>query len=361
MQTNFHFLQKEFSDIYKEIVEAEKHTFTAPRYAALLCRSTLEKAFFWLYQNDEDLELPYDTKLGALLHNDSFKAILKPSMLMELDIVRLYGNNAAHGKNIKALEALQALKNSFRFLSWLSKYYSQENPEIADFDERHIPYGDVADKTKKELQALTEKFDKEREQANKLAKKQAVLAEENEKLKQQLEPIEASCCNSAAIYNYPELHFDYVRPGIMLYGSSPFADISAKTLGLQPVMRFKSRVMAIQELSANESVGYGSTYITTRPTRLGIVAVGYGDGYPRALTAGAFVSINGQAAPVLGRVSMDLMAVDLTDLAETIQIGQLVELWGNYPEVDQLAQYNQTIGYELLCRLSARPERRIID
>jgi type I restriction enzyme R subunit len=187
MQTNFHFLQKEFSDIYKEIVEAEKHTFTAPRYAALLCRSTLEKAIFWLYQNDEDLELPYDTKLGALLHNDSFKAILKPSMLMELDIVRLYGNNAAHGKNIKALEALQALKNSFRFLSWLSKYYSQENPEIDDFDERQIPYGDVADKTKKELQALTEQFDKEREQANKLAKKQAVLAEENEKLKQQLE------------------------------------------------------------------------------------------------------------------------------------------------------------------------------
>ena len=187
MQTNFHFLQKEFSDIYKEIVEAEKHTFTAPRYAALLCRSMLEKAIFWLYQNDEDLELPYDTKLGALLHNDSFKAILKPSMLMELDIVRLYGNNAAHGKNIKALEALQALKNSFRFLSWLSKYYSQENPEIADFDERFIPYGDVADKTKKELQTITEQFDKEREQANKLAKKQALLAEENEKLKEQLE------------------------------------------------------------------------------------------------------------------------------------------------------------------------------
>ncbi|WP_374362554.1 DEAD/DEAH box helicase family protein [Cloacibacterium sp.] len=187
MHTNFHFLQKEFSDIYNEIVEAEKHTFTAPRYAALLCRSTLEKAIFWLYQNDEDLALPYDTKLGALLHNDSFKAILKPSMLMELDIVRLYGNNAAHGKNIKALEALQSLKNSFRFLSWLSKYYSQENPEIAVFEERFIPYGDVADKTQKELQALTEQFDKEREQANRLAKKQALLAEENEKLKQQLE------------------------------------------------------------------------------------------------------------------------------------------------------------------------------
>jgi type I restriction enzyme R subunit len=187
MNSNFIFLQKEFPTIYKEIVEAEKHTFTAPRYAALLCRSTLEKAIFWLYQNDEDLELPYDTKLGALLHNDSFKNILKPSMLMELDVVRLYGNHAAHGKNIKALEALQALKNSFRFLSWLSRYYSLANPEIAEFDERYIPYGDVADKTKKELQALTEQFEKERELANKSYKKQAILVEENEKLKQQLE------------------------------------------------------------------------------------------------------------------------------------------------------------------------------
>jgi type I restriction enzyme R subunit len=187
MQTNFQFLLKEYPAIYNEIVEAEKHTFTAPRYAALLCRSTLEKAIFWLYQNDEDLELPYDTKLGALLHNDSFKAILKPSMLMELDIVRLFGNHAAHGKNIKALDALQALKNSFRFLSWLSRYYSIDNPEISEFDERLIPYGDVADKSKKELQALTEQFDKEREQANKLAKKQALLVEENEKLKRQLE------------------------------------------------------------------------------------------------------------------------------------------------------------------------------
>ena len=180
-------------------------------------------------------------------------------------------------------------------------------------------------------------------------------------LKQQLSPIEASCCNSAAIYKLPNLHFDYVRPGIMLYGSSPFSDISAQTLGLQPVMRFKSRVMAIQQLNANEYVGYGSTYMTKRPTRLGIVAAGYGDGYPRALSAGAFVSINGQAVLILGRVSMDLMAVDLTDLPDTVQIGQSVELWGNHPEVDQLAQYNQTIGYELLCRLSKRPKRITIN
>ena len=181
------------------------------------------------------------------------------------------------------------------------------------------------------------------------------------KLKQELSPIEASCCNSAAIYNWPELHFDYVRPGIMLYGSSPFAHISAEQLDLQPVMRFKSHVIAIQQLFTGEQIGYGSTFTTQRPTRLGIVAAGYGDGYPRALSAGAFVSINGQAVLILGRVSMDLMAVDLTDLPDTVQIGQSVELWGNHPEVDQLAQYNQTIGYELLCRLSKRPKRITIN
>ncbi len=187
MQTNFSFLQKEFPEIYHEIVDAEKHTFTAPRYAALLCRSTLEKTIFWLYKNDEDLELPYDTKLGALLHNDTFKAILKPSMLVELDVVRLYGNNAAHGKNIKALESLQSLKNTFRFLSWLSKYYSESNPEIALFDERCIPYGDVNDKNAKQLQELATTIEKERNESKQLEKKQQLLAEENEQLKKQID------------------------------------------------------------------------------------------------------------------------------------------------------------------------------
>ena len=187
MNSNFIFLQQEFPEIYREIQEAEKNTFTAPRYAALLCRSTLEKSLFWLYKNDEDLELPYDTKIGALLHNESFKNILKPSMLMELDIVRLNGNNAAHGKNVKALEALQSLKNSFRFLSFLSKYYSETNPEISNFDEKVIPYGDTNDKNAKQLQALAEKLELEREEAKKARKDQEKLLEENESLRKQLE------------------------------------------------------------------------------------------------------------------------------------------------------------------------------
>jgi type I restriction enzyme R subunit len=187
MNSNFIFLKQEFPEIYREIQEAEKNTFTAPRYAALLCRSALEKTLFWLYKNDEDLELPYDTKIGALLHNESFKNILKPSMLMELDIVRLNGNNAAHGKTVKALEALQSLKNSFRFLSYVSKYYSETNPDLPTFNEAFIPYGDVNDKNIKQLQALAEKLEQERAEAKKALKNQEKLIEENDALRKQLE------------------------------------------------------------------------------------------------------------------------------------------------------------------------------
>ena len=187
MQSNFTFLQLEFPEIYKEIQEAEKHTFTAPRYAAMLCRSALEKALFWLYKNDDDLELPYDTKLGALLHNESFKNILKPSMLVELDVVRLNGNNAAHGRVVKALEALHSLKNSFRFLSFLSKYYSENNPDIPEFVEGIIPYGDISDKNAKQIQELATKLEQERDEAQKALINQQKLAEENEALRKQLE------------------------------------------------------------------------------------------------------------------------------------------------------------------------------
>ena len=178
-------------------------------------------------------------------------------------------------------------------------------------------------------------------------------------LKQQLEPVEASCCNSAAIFNWPELHFDYVRPGIMLYGASPYDNISAAKLDLRAVMHLKSNLIAIQHVKADQVIGYGSRFTTTRPTRLGIVAMGYGDGYPRALTHGAYVSIHGHEAPLLGRVSMDLLAVDLTDLPSTINIGDEVTLWGDNPSVDLIAQHNNTIGYELLCRLTNRPKRII--
>lgn len=180
-------------------------------------------------------------------------------------------------------------------------------------------------------------------------------------LKQQLDPIQASCCNSAAIFNWPQLHFDYVRPGIMLYGSSPFDDQTAQALNLKPVMQFESNLIAIHQIDAGQSVGYGSRFITTRPTCLGIVAAGYGDGYPRVVNEKTYVSINHQAAPIIGRVSMDMLAVDLTDLSADIQINSPVILWGDNPSVDFIAQQNNTIGYELLCRLTNRPQRIVIE
>lgn len=187
MKSNFTFLQAEFSELYTEMVEAEKFTFTAPRHAALLCRIVLEKTLFWLYKNDEDLELPYDTKLASLLFSESFKQLIKPSMFNELDVVRRIGNEAAHGKKVRALEALNALKNTFRFLSWLSKYYSETDPEIPSFEEKYIPYGDEKDKTAKQLAELVSENDKKRKEAEKALKANQLLAEENEALKAQLE------------------------------------------------------------------------------------------------------------------------------------------------------------------------------
>lgn len=177
-------------------------------------------------------------------------------------------------------------------------------------------------------------------------------------LKANLEPIEASCCNSAAIFNWPELHFDYVRPGIMLYGSTPFANQTAQSLDLQAVMTLKSHIIAIHDISEGQSIGYGSTYATTRKTRVGIVAMGYGDGYPRAVK-NAVVSIRGQLTPLLGRVSMDMLAVDLSDLPTDVDINETVILWGDTPSVDVIAAANNTIGYELLCKVTNRPERFI--
>ncbi len=187
MKTNFTFLKEEFPQIYDEIVEAEFHTYTAPRYAALLCRSTLEKALFWLYRNDEELEFPYDTKLASLLFGESFKNVVKPSMFVELDIIRRFGNDAAHGKKVRALEALQSLKNTFRFLSWLSKYYSEKDPEIPAFNEAVIPYGDIKDKSNKQLEELASTLDKHRKEAQIENEKYLLLLEENRILKQQAE------------------------------------------------------------------------------------------------------------------------------------------------------------------------------
>ncbi len=168
-------------------------------------------------------------------------------------------------------------------------------------------------------------------------------------------PLMGSCCNSAAIYKYPELHFDYVRPGIMLYGATPFADRSVADLDLKPVMTFTAEVIALNDIQAGEHVGYGSTFTAEKDMTLAIVSIGYGDGYPRAFPKQNYVAINGQQVRLVGRVAMDMIAIDATGL--NLELGTEVELWGKTRLVDDVAEANGTIGYELLCRMSSRPVR----
>ncbi|MCM8594927.1 alanine racemase [Accumulibacter sp.] len=162
-----------------------------------------------------------------------------------------------------------------------------------------------------------------------------------------------SLANSAAILRYPQTAHDWVRPGIMLYGGSPFASQSAESLGLRPVMTLDSRILAVQEIDAGERVGYGGTFVARRPTRVGIVACGYADGYPRHAPSGTPIVVDGRRTATLGRVSMDMLACDLTELPGSGP-GSRVTLWGEGLAADEVAAASGTISYQLFCALAPR-------
>jgi alanine racemase len=166
------------------------------------------------------------------------------------------------------------------------------------------------------------------------------------------ENLERSVANSAALIRYPESRLEWVRPGIMLYGASPFQDITASELNLIPVMTLKSKIIAIQSLKKGESVGYGSSFFAKTPMRIGIVACGYADGYPRHAATGTPVMVNNIMTSTIGRVSMDMLYVDITNL-KNASIGSEVELWGKNVPVDSVAEKSGTVGYELLCSISS--------
>jgi alanine racemase len=164
---------------------------------------------------------------------------------------------------------------------------------------------------------------------------------------------ERSLANSAAILRYPETHADWVRPGIMLYGCSPFPDESAEKLGLKPVMTLSSELIAVRELRAGDSVGYGCTFTATAPTRIGVVACGYADGYPRHAPIGPPILVCGKRTRTLGRVAMDMLFADLSGIPEAA-VGSPVTLWGEGLSADEVAASAGTVSYELLCALSPR-------
>jgi alanine racemase len=167
------------------------------------------------------------------------------------------------------------------------------------------------------------------------------------------EALPRSLANSAAILRYPEAHADWVRPGIMLYGCSPFPEHVGTELGLRPAMTLESRIIAVRDLAPGDAVGYGGTFIAQAPTRVGVVACGYADGYPRHAPTGTPVRVGARLTRTLGRVSMDMLCVDLTGHDEA-RVGTRVVLWGEGNLVEHVAQAAGTVGYELLCALAPR-------
>jgi alanine racemase len=162
-----------------------------------------------------------------------------------------------------------------------------------------------------------------------------------------------SIANSAGLFGSVPVQEDWVRPGLALYGASPFDDKTAAELGLHPVMSLETSVIATRKVKAGETVGYGGAWKASHDSIIAIIAAGYGDGITRNLAGGTPILVNGQRAPVVGRVSMDMIAVDVTH-TNGVHVGTPVVLWGVGLPVEEIARYAATIPYELLCGVSQR-------
>ncbi|MFW2438179.1 MAG: alanine racemase [Arenicellales bacterium] len=169
--------------------------------------------------------------------------------------------------------------------------------------------------------------------------------------------LDRSMANSAAVLAHPGCYLDWVRPGIMLYGSSPFSDLSASSLNLTPVMSLRSEIISIKPCQKGDAVGYGSSWHCPQDMDVGVVACGYGDGYPRHAPSGTPVMVAGKLTQLIGRVSMDMITVDLRGI-DSATTGSPVELWGRDVSVDTVAEMAGTISYELLCGVTQRVNRQ---
>lgn len=166
-------------------------------------------------------------------------------------------------------------------------------------------------------------------------------------------PLERSIANSAGLIGLPDARADWVRPGLMLYGISPLPGADAEKLGLRPVMTLTTQLIAVRKVPVGESVGYGGQWHASRDSVIGIAAIGYGDGYPRNMRTGTPILVKEHSARVVGRVSMDMTAIDVTDLPN-VKIGDAVTVWGEGLPAERVAPYADTIAYELVCGISQR-------
>lgn len=166
-------------------------------------------------------------------------------------------------------------------------------------------------------------------------------------------PGERSIANSAGVLGWRDSLSDWVRPGVMLYGISPFAGKCGLDLGLKPLMSLHSRLIAVKRVETGETVGYNGSWVCPKPTLMGVAAIGYGDGYPRHAPSGTPVLVNGRRVKLIGRVSMDMITMDLEACPEA-KIGDLVTLWGDGLPVEEVARYADTIPYTLVCGITQR-------
>ncbi len=169
-----------------------------------------------------------------------------------------------------------------------------------------------------------------------------------------------SIANSPGLLGWPEARSDWNRPGVMLYGQSPFHAPHPEADKLQPVMTLTSTIIALREVQKGDSVGYGSTWTASRPSRIATVPIGYGDGYPRRAENGTPVLVDGRRAPLAGRVSMDMITIDVTDVPDA-QLGDEITLWGEGLTANEIAGHADTIGYEIMTRMLARVPREYRD
>lgn len=167
-----------------------------------------------------------------------------------------------------------------------------------------------------------------------------------------------SLCNSPALMGWPGVHGEWARPGLMLYGANPFPGPHPVADRLRPVMTVESKVIGVRELPVGEPIGYGARFVTQRPSRIGVVAMGYADGYPQFVPNGTPVAIDGQPGELVGRVSMDMLTVDLTD-HPAAGFGSTVQLWGAQVRASDLAKHCGTSAYKLLCDLKRVPRSYI--
>lgn len=171
-------------------------------------------------------------------------------------------------------------------------------------------------------------------------------------------PGERSIANSAALVAWPDSRVDWVRPGLLLYGVSPFPSGNGAELGLRPAMTLQTEVIAVKTVKPGETVGYGGAWRAERETRMAVIAAGYGDGYPRSVPSGTPVLVHGRRAPLIGRVSMDMVTADVTDLPP-VATGDPVVLWGDGLPVEEVADHAGTISYELICGVSQRVQHEL--